>query len=77
MQRFVVNTLFQKVTDHHNRKDGSKEAQKLDPCWKSRPVACMVNTELKLPMKERNWIDIEPGNYSLSAYESIFFDILR
>ena len=22
-----------------------------------------------IPMKERNWIDIEPGNYSLSAYE--------
>ena len=22
-----------------------------------------------IPMKERNWIDFEPGNYSLSAYE--------
>ena len=22
-----------------------------------------------IPMNERNWIDIEPGNYSLSAYE--------
>ena len=46
--RLVVNTLFQEVTDHHNQKDGSREAQKLDPCWKLRPVACMVNTELKL-----------------------------
>ena len=43
-----MNTLFQEVTDHYNQKDGSREAQKLDPCWKSRPVACMVNTELKL-----------------------------
>ena len=48
MQRLVVNTLFQEVTDHHNQKDGSREAQKLEPCWKLRPVACMVNTELKL-----------------------------
>ena len=48
MQRLVVNTLFQEVTDHHNQEDGSRETQKLDPCWKLRPVACMVNTELKL-----------------------------
>ena len=48
MQRLVVNTLFQEVTDHHIQKDRSREAQKLDPCWKLRPVACMVNTELKL-----------------------------
>ena len=24
MQRLVVNTLFQEVTDHHNQKDGSR-----------------------------------------------------
>ena len=48
MQRLVVNIPFQEVTDHHNQKDGSTEAQKLDPCWKLRPVAYMVNTELKL-----------------------------
>ena len=47
MQRFVVNTLFQEVTDHHNQKDGSRETQKLDPCWKLRPVVFSVNTELK------------------------------
>ena len=47
MQRLVVNTLFQEMMDHHNRKDGSKETQKLDPYWKLRPVACVVNTELK------------------------------
>ena len=35
-------------TDHHNQKDGSRETQKLDPCWKLRPVVYMVNTELKL-----------------------------
>ena len=29
------------------KKDGSRETQKLDPCWRLRPVACMVNTELR------------------------------
>ena len=48
MQWHVVNTLFQEMKSHHNQKDGSREAQKLDPCWKLRPVACMVNTELRL-----------------------------
>ena len=28
-------------------RDGSMEAQKLNPCWKLRPVACIVNLELK------------------------------
>ena len=39
----VVNTLFQEMMDHHNQEDGSRETQKLDPCWKVRPVACMAN----------------------------------
>ena len=30
-----------------NRKDGFRETRKLDPCWKSRPVACMANMELR------------------------------
>ena len=47
MRKLVVNTLFQEMMDHHNRKDGSRETQKLDPCWKLRPVVCMVNMELK------------------------------
>ena len=47
MQRLVVNTLFQEMMGHHNRKDGFRETRKLDPYWKLRPVACMVNTELK------------------------------
>ena len=120
--------------DHHNRKDGSREAQKLDPCWKLRPeiriwslsednthswvrishgsnkfvmdsnnndtevpedqpeehalqlkvkdFACRSKAKAKpqrrkpagsssriVPMDRRSWIDIEPGNYSLSAYE--------
>ena len=46
-QWLVVNTLFQEMMDHHNQEDGSRETQKLDPCWKSRPVAYEVNTELK------------------------------
>ena len=143
MQWLVVNTLFQEMMDHHSQEDGSRETQKLDPCWKLRLVACMVTMELRLEfglwaetiltggleflmdpinlwwiritttqkflkislknkrynwmrrilhadqrqkqkqrrelasnspsiilMNERNWIDIEPGNYSLSAYES-------
>ena len=28
-----------------------------------------VDSPSIIPMKERKWIDIEPGNYSLSAYE--------
>ena len=48
MQKLVVNTLFQEKKEHHNRKDGSNEAQKIDPCWKLRPVACMANMELRL-----------------------------
>ena len=48
MQWPVVNTTFQEMMDHHNQEDGSRETQKLDPCWKSRPVACMVNMELRL-----------------------------
>ena len=141
-RELVVNTLFQEVTNHHNQKDGSREAQKLDPCWKSRPVICTANMELKsesglwekiilnpgseflmeqinmwliqttttqkflqiylknkrhnrlwrfsqpdqrrkqkpqrrepvdvpsiIPMNERKWIDVEPGESSFSAYE--------
>ena len=48
LRELVVNTLFQEVTNHHNRKDGFRETRELDPYWKWRPVACMVNTELKL-----------------------------
>ena len=31
MQRLVVNILYQEMTDHHNQKDGSREAQKIGP----------------------------------------------
>ena len=48
VQWLVVNTLFQEMMDHHNQEDGSRETQKLDPCWKPRPVACMVNMESRL-----------------------------
>ena len=47
MQWPVVNTLFQEKTKHHNRKDGSKETQKLDPCWKLQPLICTANMELR------------------------------
>ena len=42
-----MNTLFQEVTNHHNHKDGFRETQELDPYWKSRPVICTGNMELK------------------------------
>ena len=47
MQRLVVNTLFQEVTNHHNQKDGFRETRELNPYWKLRPVICTVNMELK------------------------------
>ena len=31
LRELVVNTLFQEVTDHHNRKDGFRETQKIGP----------------------------------------------
>ena len=47
MQWLVVNTLFQEMTNHHNQNDGFREIQELDPYWKSRPVICTENMELK------------------------------
>ena len=46
MQWLVVNTL-PRMMDHHNRKDGFRETRELDLYWKSRPVVCTVNMELK------------------------------
>ena len=34
MQWPVLSTLFQGEKVHHNQEDGSRETQKLDPCWK-------------------------------------------
>ena len=31
MQKLVVNTLFQEMTDHYNQMGGSRETRKLDP----------------------------------------------
>ena len=47
MRGHVVNTLFQEKKQHHNKKDGFRETQELDPYWKSRPVTCTVNMESK------------------------------
>ena len=38
---------LQEVTNHHNQKDGFRETLELDPYWKSRPVICTGNMELK------------------------------
>ena len=46
MQRLIVNTFFQEVTDHHNQKGGSRETQKLSPFWKLQPIVFMVNMDL-------------------------------
>ena len=35
------------LPNHHNEKDGFRETQELDPHWKSRPVICTENMELK------------------------------
>ena len=32
---------------HRNQKVVSEEALKLDPCWKLKPGACTVSTELR------------------------------
>ena len=71
MQWPVVNTLFQEMMDHLNRKDGFMETQTLDPCWKSRLVACMVNMESRLKfwsLSEDNthsWVTISHGSNNL------------
>ena len=46
-QYFMTKDTEQEMTNHHNQKDGFRETQELDPCWKSRPVICTVNMELK------------------------------
>ena len=47
IQWLVVNFLFQEMIDHHHQEDGFREIQESDPCWKSRPVICTANMELK------------------------------
>ena len=42
-----VSTLSQETKKHHNQKDGSKGAPKLDPYWKLQSVACTANMELR------------------------------
>ena len=43
-----VNTLCQETKKHHNQEGGSRETRKLDPCWKLRLVAYMVNMESRI-----------------------------
>ena len=44
-EQFYAVACREYTLRHQNQEDGSRETQKLDPCWKSRPVACMVNME--------------------------------
>ena len=48
VQRLVVNTLFQEMTDHHNQNDGFQGNTKIGPVLEvTTRFASMVNTELK------------------------------
>ena len=47
VQWLVANTLFPEMMNHHNQEDGFKETREVDLYWKSRPVTCTVNMELK------------------------------
>ena len=53
-QWLVVSTLCQEMKNHLNRKVGFEGIPKLDPCWKSQPVTCKVNTEWKLEIESVN-----------------------
>ena len=50
MQWPVVSTLRQETKIHLNRRVGSEETPKLGLYWKLQPVACKVNTELRLEL---------------------------
>ena len=43
----VRAVVCREYTHHHNQKDGFRETQEYYPYWKSRPVICTVNMELK------------------------------
>ena len=49
-----------KVKDFANRSKAKEKPQRREPVNYSPSI---------IPMNERKWIDIEPRNYSLSAYE--------
>ena len=49
-----------KVKDFACRSKAKVKPQRREPADYSPSI---------IPMNERNWIDVEPGNYSLSAYE--------
>ena len=56
-------SLFQEMKDHHNQKDGPRETQKLEPYWKIRPVACMVNITWSLSEDNtQSWVRISRGS---------------
>ena len=45
---FYWNNMENELKSCHNKINGSRETQKLDPRWKLRPVVCMVNMETRL-----------------------------
>ena len=89
MQRLVVNTLFQEVTNHHNRNDGSRETQKLDPVLEVT-TSCLYGkhgVEIRIwSLSEDNtqsWVRISHGSNkfvidsNMSTGGETFFSILR
>ena len=52
MQWLVVSTLCQETKIHLNQKVGSEGTPKLGPYWKSQPVACKVNMELRSKLSQ-------------------------
>ena len=60
--------VFQEMTNHHNQKDGFSETRKLDPYWKSRPVACMVKHGVEIRIwslsedNTQSWVRISHGS---------------
>ena len=68
MQWPVVNTLSKGRMDHHNQEDGSTGTRKLGPYRKLRPVACMVNMELRSEFglwtkdNTHSWVRISHGS---------------
>ena len=58
---------------HHNRKDGSKETQKLDPNRKLQPVTCTVNMDLRSEVCLWTETVLTPGSQFLIGQTSLWW----
>ena len=61
-------TLPREMMDHHNLKDGSREAQMLDPYWKSRTSCLYGNHGVEIRIwslsedNTQSWVRISHGS---------------